>query len=84
MRDGQAIDVNDPLMTLTGKRGTLVARNRIEWVDIPDGWATMTGAWRVIRATGVYAELSGGGRGAGVALPNGNGKTQFEGWLGPK
>ena len=31
MRDGQAIDINDPQMTLTGKRGTLVVRNRIEW-----------------------------------------------------
>ena len=55
-------------MTLTGKRGTVVARNRIEWVDIPDGWAAMTGTWKVIRATGDYAGLSGGGRGAGVML----------------
>ena len=30
-RDGQAIDINNPQMTLTGKRGTLVARNQIGW-----------------------------------------------------
>jgi hypothetical protein len=84
MRDGQAIEVNDPQMTLTGKRGTLVARNRIEWVDLPDGWAVMTGTWKVIRATGDYAGLSGGGRGAGVTPRNGNGKSRFEGFLGPK
>lgn len=84
MRDGQAIDVNDPQMTLTGKRGTLVARNRIEWVDLPDGWAAFTGTWKVIRATGDYAGLSGGGRGAGLMLSNGTGKSRFEGFLGPK
>jgi hypothetical protein len=81
MRDGQAIDVNDPQMTLTGKRGTLVLRNRIEWVDISAGVAIFTGTWRVIRGTGVYAGLFGGGRGAGVAP---DAKSRFEGFLSPK
>lgn len=84
MRDGQAIDINDPEMTLTLKRGTLVIRNRIGFVDIPDGWAVFTGTWKVVRGTGDYAGLSGGGRRAGVMLPNGNVKSQFEGFLGPK
>ena len=84
MRDGQAIELNDPQMTLTGKRGTLVIRNRIEWVDVPDGWAVFTGTWNVIRGTGDYVGLSGGGRGAGITLPNGKGKTRFEGFLSPK
>lgn len=84
MRDGQAIDINDPQMTLTLKRGTLVVGNRIGFVDIPDGWAVFTGTWKVIRGTGDYAGLSGGGRRAGVMLPNGNVKSQFEGFLGPK
>ena len=84
VRDGQSIEVNNPQMTLTGKHGTLVAQNRIEWVDLPDGWAVMTGTWRVIRGTGVYAGLSGGGRGAGVAPTNNKGKSQFEGFLSPK
>lgn len=81
MRDGQAIEINDPQMTLTGKRGTLVARNRVEWVDVAAGWSVFTGTWKVIRATGDYAGLSGGGRGASVALPDGNEKTRFEGFL---
>jgi hypothetical protein len=84
VRDGQAIDINDPEMTLTLKRGTLVVRNRIEFVDIPDGWAVFTGTWKVIRGTGDYAGLSGGGRRAGVMLPNGNVKSRFEGFLSPK
>jgi hypothetical protein len=81
MRDGQAIEVNNPQMTLTGKRGTLVARNQVEWVDVAAGWAVFTGTWKVIRATGDYAGLSGGGRGASVSLPDGNEKTRFEGFL---
>ena len=84
MRDGQAIDVNDPKMTLTGKQGTLVTRNRIEWVDLPEDYSVFTGTWKVIRGTGAYAGLSGGGRGAHVTLPNGNGMSRFEGFLNPK
>jgi hypothetical protein len=79
VRAGVTVDVNDPQMTLTGKRGTLVFRNRIEWADLPDGWATFTGTWKVIRGTGAYAGLSGGGRVGGVTQPNGNGRSRFEG-----
>ena len=43
MRDGQAIDINDPRWTLTGKLGTIVGRNQIGFVDLPDGWAVFTG-----------------------------------------
>jgi len=84
MRDGQAIDINNPQMTLTGKQGRLVVRNRIGFVDLPDGFTVFTGTWKVIRGTGAYAALSGGGRGAGVTLSNGNGPSQFEGFLSPK
>ncbi len=80
-RNGQKIRVNDPQMTLTGKRGTLVARNRIEWFEFTDGSTVTTGTWKVIRGTGGYAGLSGGGIGAGFSLANGNGRTQFEGFL---
>ena len=83
-RDGQEIDINDPQMTLTARNGTLVARNRIEWVDLPDGWAVFTGTWKVIRGTGAYAGLSGGGRVAGVELVQGTVKSQFEGFLRQK
>ncbi len=81
VRDGQAIDINDPQMTLTGERGKIVARNRIEWVDLPDGGAVFTGTWKVVRGTGAYTGLSGGGRGAGNSPASGNGKSQFEAFL---
>jgi hypothetical protein len=80
MRDGQAVEINDPRMTLTGNRGTLVTRNRIEWVDVANGVAIFTGTWKVTRGTGDYAGLSGGGRGAGVD----NGRSRFEGFLGTR
>ena len=83
-RDGQDIDINDPRWTFTGKLGTIEGRNQVGFVDLPDGWAVFTGTWKVIRGTGAYAGLSGGGRGAGVALPNSTGKSQFEGLLSPK
>lgn len=82
LRDGEAIDINNPRMTLSGKRGTLVARNRVEFVDVPDGWVVFTGTWKVIRGTGQYAGLAGGGRGAGIGQPNE--MARFEGFLGPK
>lgn len=84
MRDGQKVEINDPLMTLTGKRGTLVTRNRVEWIDIGNGYAVGTLTWKVVRGTGDYTRLAGGGRGAVVALPNGAGKWRREGLLGPK
>src|SRR5262245_35122496 len=78
MRDGQQVDIYTGVVwTLTGKRGTLVLREeRTEWTDLgqdlngdgvgfrdgsgDDGIAT--GSWKVVRGTGAYAGISGGGR----------------------
>lgn len=84
MRHGQAIEINNPQMTLTGKQGTLVARNQIGWIDVGDGLAVFTGTWKVISGTGAYAGFAGGGRGAGVALANGKTKSRFEGFVNSK
>jgi hypothetical protein len=84
VRDGQAIDINDPQVTLTLKRGTLVVRSTVGFIDIPGGWSVFTGTWQVTRGTGDYAGLAGGGRRAGVTLPNGNVTSQFDGFLGTR
>lgn len=84
VRDGQTIDVDNPEMTLTGKHGTLVARNRIEWGDIPDGSSVFAGSWKVVRGTGDYAGLSGGGRVAGLASASSKAKSRFVGVLSRK
>ena len=80
-RNGQPIEINNPQMTLTGKHGTIVTRNVIGWIDVPDGYSVFTGTWKVIRATGAYAGLTGGGGAAGVSLPDGNPNVKFEGFL---
>jgi hypothetical protein len=73
-----------PRWTLIGKLGTIVGRNQIGFVDIPDGLAVFTGTWKVIRGTCAYAGLSGGGRVAGVQFASGTAKAQYQGFLGPK
>jgi hypothetical protein len=83
-RGGLTSEIDDPQVTLRGKRGTLVLRNRIEFSDIPDGWAVFTGSWKLVRGTGAYAGLSGGGHGAGIQLANGAAKALYEGFLNPK
>ena len=82
MRDGQSIDINDPLLTFTGKQGSLVARSRVEWIDVGNGYFIGNHTWKVVRATGDYARLEGRGRGAVVGLPNGALKWRFEGLIG--
>ena len=84
VRDGLKVEVTDPEMTLVGKRGTLVVRNRIEWLDVAGGYSLFTGTWKVVSGTGDYAQLAGRGRVAGVALPNGATKWRREGFLGPR
>ena len=76
MRDGQEVTIYDGgVTTLTGKRGTLTIRDRIEWVEFgrdgngdgeDDGIGFTT--WKVVRGTGQYAGIVGQGRGAHIGL----------------
>jgi hypothetical protein len=61
--------------TFKGKRGTLVIRElRTEWVDVADEEihgvvpAVVIGPWKVVRGTGQYAHVTGGGRSAQAGL----------------
>ena len=47
-RDGQAIEINNPKITLTSDDGTIVLRNRIEWVEVTSTYAVFTGTWKVV------------------------------------
>ena len=70
MRDGQKVTIYPPVVwTFTGKRGNLAFRERTEWIDLGqdlnrdgDEDAIATGTWKVVRGTGAYAGISGGGR----------------------
>jgi len=68
-RDGQKAEINNPTATLTGSHGTLVVRFRIEWLDAGRGYTVGTSTWKVVRGTGAYAGVSGGGRAAQVWVP---------------
>lgn len=65
IRDGQEVSVCSGRSTLTGKLGTLTIRTQENWVDsgnAPCGIAF--GTWAVVRGTGQYAGIAGGGRSA--------------------
>ena len=73
MRDGQKVTIYDGgVWTLTGKRGTLTIRERNEWVAVESGEdGVAIGTWKVVRGTGEYARVTGGGRSghAGLGIP---------------
>lgn len=61
-RDGQAIEIDNPLRTFEGKRGTFVWRARIAWVNPGNGYSVGNGTWKIVHGTGAYAHLEGHGR----------------------
>jgi hypothetical protein len=72
-RDGQSIEINNPLRTFTGKRGTFTWRAQIGWVDLDSGYSIGTGTWEIVRGTGAYAHLDGHGRIAIITATNDQG-----------
>lgn len=80
IRNGQEVLIYTNTWNLAGKRGSLTIREQIEWVSIGrdgnrDGQddTVATGAWKVVRGTGAYARIAGGG---------GNGHAGLEvGWI---
>ena len=81
VRDGQSVRVNSVLETYTGKRGTLVLRDRIEWLDAGNGYMIGVSTWRVVRGTGAYKGVTGGGRGGSVWPPSGPVSFHADGFL---
>lgn len=76
IRDGQKVGIfAGGIYTFEGKRGSLTIRERTEWVDVsnentrygyPPGVAI--GIWTVVRGTGQYAQVTGGGRSGHAGL----------------
>jgi hypothetical protein len=75
-RQGQKVSIYDITFTYSGKRGNLTIRERSEWVDVSNanapgfGYppAIAVGTWKVVRGTGQYAKLAGGGRSAHAGM----------------
>lgn len=82
MRDGQDVSVYVQTSTLKGKLGNLVVRTRQEWAEAGNGYNASTDTWEVVRGTGQYAGITGGGRGASVWFePNDHWSTRVQGFL---
>ena len=84
VRAGEKLDVNNPHLTFKGAHGTLRFRNRIEFVELPDGWSLFTGTWKAVGGTGAYGSASGTGRVAGVSNANGFTRVRLFGSLTSK
>jgi hypothetical protein len=81
MRGGQRVSIYDGVTTFKGKRGTLVSRYRAEYVAAGNGYHVGTGTWKVVRGTGQYARITGGGRSGNVWLDRGPWSSRDEGFL---
>jgi hypothetical protein len=80
-RNGQTVEVNDPITTLRSKKGELVLQERIEWADAGNGYSIGTGTWKVIKGTGAYKNVTGTGRSASSWLPSGPVSWRNDGFL---
>jgi hypothetical protein len=60
-RDGGRVGITVVTQVLEGKRGTLVIRERTEGVEAGNGYHAAIGTWKVVRGTGQYAQVTGGG-----------------------
>jgi hypothetical protein len=78
MRQGQRVSIYEGPATLKGKRRTLVVHYRSEWVDGGNGYNVGTGTWKVLRGTGQYAHVTGGGRTGNVWLERGRWSSRDE------
>ena len=82
-REGQRVTVTGGVETLRGERGTLEVRFRIDWVRAGNGYRVGTGTWKIVRGTGRYAEITGGGRRGDMWRDRGRGpwSGRAEGYL---
>lgn len=82
MRDGQeTFPQKCRAWVFTGKRGTLVLQSQFAWVEAGGPYNIATGTWKVIRGTGQYARVTGGGRSATVGLASSRSLARYQGYL---
>ena len=62
VRDGQSVKVVTWVTTAEGKHGTFVIRAVIDHADAGNGFSAGAGTWTLVRGTGQYKGLTGGGR----------------------
>jgi hypothetical protein len=65
-RAGESVEVDNPIVFMTGTRGTITWRERISFVDVNHDYTVSTAVWTIVHGTGAYAHLEGHGREAAV------------------
>jgi hypothetical protein len=82
MRDGQIVEIYGSVASFKGKRGRIVMRIRQEYIEAGNGYHPATGTWKVVRGTGDYEGVTGGGRFGHVWLEwNDHWSSRLEGFL---
>jgi hypothetical protein len=80
-RDGQEAYIWEcAAWTFVGKRGTLVLRSQYTWIEAGGPYNIATGTWKVVRGTGQYARVTGGGRSARVGTASIE-QVRYQGYL---
>ena len=69
--------------TFVGKRGTFVLRSEYTWIEAGGPYNIAAGTWRVVRGTGQYAQMTGGGRSARVGTLSTE-RVRYQGFLTAK
>lgn len=69
--------------TFVGKRGTLVLRSQYTWIEAGGPYNIAVGTWKVVRGTGMYAQVTGGGRSARVGTLSTE-RVRYQGFLAAK
>jgi hypothetical protein len=82
VRGGQSVEIYSGVSTFQGKRGSILMRFRQEYVEAGNGYHPATGTWKVVRGTGAYKGVTGGGRLGHVWLEwNDHWSSRLEGFL---
>lgn len=85
VRDGQAYTHTLGKSTFEGKRGSLVLRDDETAVEISPGLRSIgIGTWKVVKGTGAYKGVTGGGRMAGWYIRTGQSLERYDGYLEAK
>jgi hypothetical protein len=83
-RDGESMELDNPTITMRGKRGTITWRERITFVNLDHAYDIATATWTISHGTGAYAHLEGHGREAAVDKKNVEVAAKAEGLVGLK
>ena len=79
--NGQSVNTENGVFSYVGANGTLNVSQRLVAVAAGGNYNVLTGTWKVIGSTGVYAGYKGGGTVATVELPSGAWFYHEEGYL---